>query len=184
MKQEEVKKEFNKQKLIVIGLLFVVPFVLNSNCSTNTDTKLEEGPVPIEILREIISASQDVISCKFNYENIDDSDYTGNKRLSRLELVIDSQAKFNTYIYCDDTVIVNFEEEFVLAGMTTSQPTLISIEEQSMELLNDSLYYRVGIQIGDATQPSAAQYIVKISSKKYLEYPLVFDVFDIYEEIK
>lgn len=164
-------------KLVFTGLLFTVPLMLGSGCSTDADTKLEEGPVPFEVLRGVMSESQNVVSCKFNYENIEASDSTSNESLSGLELVIDSQTEFEAYISCDDTVKVNFEEEFVLAGMTTSQPTEVRIQEQTMELKNDSLYHRVGIVNTFLTRPSGAEYIAKVLSRDYLEYPVVFDIY-------
>lgn len=164
-----------KPRLFVIGLLLVVPFVLGSGCSTDAD--FEEGPVPFEVLRGVMSQSQSVVRCKFNYENIDDFESSNKDSLSGLELVIDSQTEFNTYISCDDTVSVNFEEVFVLAGMTTSQPTEVRIKEQAVELVNDSLYYHIGLINTYLTRPSGAEYIIKVISRDYLEYPVVFDIY-------
>ncbi|MEX0720697.1 MAG: hypothetical protein WD059_08525 [Balneolaceae bacterium] len=179
MKREVLTIEFYKPKLFVLVLLFAMPFLLGSGCSTNAD--LKEEPVPFKVLRAVFGSQavggyQNVVSCKFNYENID-PDSNNKEGLSGLELVIDSQADFDTYISCDDTVSVNFEEEFVLAGMTTPQPTEVWVKEQTVELVNDSLYYRTGILKTDATRPSGADYIVKVLSTDYLEYPVVFDIY-------
>lgn len=174
MKRKQINTQHRKSVLLVIGLLFAIPFILGSGCSTDAD--LEEGPVPFEVLRGVMSESQNVVSCKFNYENID-RDSTNQEGLSGVELVIDSQTEFNAYISCDDTVNVNFEKEFVLAGMTTLQPTQIRIKEQVVGLENDSLNYRIGILKTDATTPGSAEYIVKVLSTDYLEYPVVFDIY-------
>lgn len=174
MRRGILKTETYKPRLFVIGLLFAIPFMLGSGCSTDAD--LEEGPVPFEVLRGVMSEPQNEVSCKFNYENID-QDLTNKESLSGLELVIDSKSDFDTYISCDNTVNVNFEEEFVLAGMTTPQPTEVWVKEQTVELVNDSLYYRTGILKTDATRPSGAEYIVKVLLKDYLEYPVAFDIY-------
>lgn len=170
-----MKTKIYKPRLFILALLFAVSFILGSGCST--DVELEEEPVAFEVLRAVISGSQNEVSCKFNYDNIEDSDSTSNERLSGLELVIDSQTEFETYISCDDSVSVNIEEEFVLAGMTTPQPTEVWVKEQTVELVNDSLYYRVGIIKTVATRPSSAEYIIKVLSRDYLEYPVVFDIY-------
>lgn len=177
---------FEPQKIIHINLmpfiavLFAMPFILGSGCST--ETVFEERPVPFEVLRAIPGYSgpgglQNVVSCKFKYENIEDPDTTSKESLSGLELLIDSQTDFDTYISCDDTVSVNFEEEFVLAGMTTLQPSEVRIKDQTVELVNDSLYFRVGIINTFLAKPGNAEYIIKVLSRNYIEYPVAFDIY-------
>jgi hypothetical protein len=177
MKHVLLTMEHFKPKLIVIGLLFAVPFMLGSGCSTATDAGLEEGPVPFEVLRSVMSESQNVVGCKFNRENIKNLSSTNKDSLSGLELVITTQDNFDIYISCDDTVGVDFEEEFVLAGLTTPQPTQVRIREQSVEMVNGSLHYRVGIVNTFLTTPSVAEYIIKVFSKDYLEHPIFFDIY-------
>lgn len=179
MKRELLKIEHYKPRFFVIGLLFALPFMLGSGCSTDAD--LKEGPVPLKVLRAVpgpqaVGGYQSVVGCKFNYESID-LDSTNKEKLSGLELVIDSQSDFDTYISCDDTVSVNFEEEFVLAGRTTTQPTEVFIKRQNVELRNDTLYYRVGIVKTFATRPGNAEYIIKVISRDYIDYPPAFDIY-------
>lgn len=180
MKREGAKPAFHKTWLFVTGLLFAIALMLGSSCSTDAD--LKEESVPFEILRAVpvfstSSEQQDIVSCEFNTSIIDMDSVNASENLSRLELVIDNPEDLTTYIICADTITVDFEVEFILAGMTTYQPTQVRIKEQTVELANDSLYYHIGLINTYLTTPSSAEYMVKVLSKNYLEYPVVFDIY-------
>lgn len=174
MKELKVITEYCKSRLLMIGLLFSLPFVLNSSCSN--EAEIDDGPVPFEVLRGVTYNQQNVVTCKFNYKNIEPGE-SSTDSLSGLELVIDTQTVFGKYITCDDSVSVNFEHEFVLAGMTTLQPTMVYTKTQDVEVENGRLYFRIEIIETFATVPTSAEYIVKIQSRDYLKYPVVFDVY-------
>lgn len=204
MTRELFKMEIPKPGLPVLVLLFVVLFALGTGCTTDTaleedlpsetnpdeepapepdpeeepvpEPEPEEGPVPFEVLRNSNSeASQRVVNCWFNDENIDPNS-ADEESLSALELVIGSKIDFDTYISCNDTVTVNFEEDLVLAGMTIMHPVRVLTTGLTVELVNDSIYFRIGLLSGSTHAPSRAEYIIKISGD-YTKYPVIFDAY-------
>lgn len=204
MTRELFKMEIPKPGLPVLVLLFVVLFALGTGCTTDTaleegpttetnpeedpvvetepeedpvpEPEPEEGPVPFEVLREVFSMSQNIVGCEFNYESIV-PDSTDMQRLSGLELVLTSQSEFETYVSCDDTVKIDFEKEYVLAGKAAFQPNQVRIKEQVVEFKNDSVYYRVELINSYLTTPGGAEYIIKVLSRDYLEYTVFFDIY-------
>lgn len=174
MKRLKNITEYYKPSLFVIGLLCTLPVMLGSSCSN--ETEIDDGPVSFEVLRAVMQKPNNVIKCRFNSENIE-RDTTNGETLSDLELVIDTQADFDKFITCDDSVSVNFGQEFVLAGMTKTHPTEVYIFNQSVEMKRSKLYYHVGVIETFAARPSGAEYIVKIQSRDYLKYPVIFDVY-------
>lgn len=180
MKRVLLTMEHYKPRLFVIGLLFALPFTMGSGCSIDSD--LEDGPVPFEVLRAVpgppsADGQQSVISCGFNLSNIDMDSVNSNQGLSGLELLIDTPQGFTKYLTCADTVEVNFEEEFVLAGMTPTQPHCVSVNKQGLELRNNRLMYKVEILPLECAKPESASYIVKVVSKDYLNYPVSFNIY-------
>jgi hypothetical protein len=194
MTHEPLRTKTDKPRPFILALLFVMPLVLGIGCTLESEPEeevvaeiepeeevelepeLEDGPVPFGVLRNSNSeASQRVVSCWFNEENIN-SNSANEESLSGFELVIDSQIDFDTYISCNDTVSVNLEEELVLAGMTTIHPVRVLTKGLTVEIINDSIYFRVGLLSGHTHAPSRAEYIIKISGD-YIKYPVIFDVY-------
>ncbi|SMO87019.1 hypothetical protein [Gracilimonas mengyeensis] len=175
MKRERFKKEHNKPTLFNLVLLFTMPFVLGSGCST--DSGPEEGPVPFEILGQFQGLEKDVVDCHFNFSNINPDSIRKGEGLSNWEFVITTKTEFNTYINCQDSVAVNFDEEFILAGTTITQPSFPMVVGQHIKFTSNTLRYKIGIIKSVAAQPGNANYIVKVLSREYLGYPIVFDVY-------
>ncbi len=94
-----------------------------------------------------------------------------------MEFVLTTQKELDKYVICQDVDEVDFEREFVLAGMSAYQPTYPSIKEQNVRFSNDSLYYEIELQMGSREETRAAIYIVKILSREYLGYPVVFNIY-------
>jgi hypothetical protein len=159
-------------RFIALALLSVLPVVLAVGCTTEAES--DKGPVQFEVLRKFMAEPHEV-KCSFKQGLARDS--VGSEGLSNLEKVIKSQAEFDAYISCDDTVSIDFDKEYVLAGISTYQPNQIRIEELALERAKGSLTFRVGLQNSAATSPSRAEYIIKVKSRDYVEYPVVFDVY-------
>jgi hypothetical protein len=204
MTRELLNKQFDKPGLFVLVPLFVMPLVLGIGCmmesvpieenpmpveEVHEETEegpapieeepapIESGPVPFEVLREARSASGDVYNCRLNFEYIAlDSSNTDNG-LSRFELVIDNPEDFADYFTCRDTIHVDFNTEFVLAGASAVQGNFPGIMDHTVRFSNDTLYYEIGLLQGFATMPGSAYYAVKVLSRDYLMYPIVFDVY-------
>lgn len=184
MAHELKAKSFQVPRITLLALFFFITVFLAIGCSTETELKgtpvpepgPEEGPVPFEVLRRDPSGTQTVVSCRFK-PGIFDPGSVNQDSLSKHELVIDNQIDFDTYISCDDTVGLNFDEEYVLAGLSSLQPVVIRLQTITAELENDSLYLRVGLLNGHSTSPSRAEYIIKVASREYVRYPVVFNVY-------
>ncbi|MEX0844567.1 MAG: hypothetical protein WD022_04765 [Balneolaceae bacterium] len=174
-----MKNEPFKQLLFIFVVLFAVPSMIGSGCSTDADLKddIEDGPVPFEILKGSLSPTEYVNLCFLNFENIEDTTTNIDEGLSGIELIIDSQTELNTYIICVDTVSINFEQEFLLGGITNWNTTTLRVGDQNLELSNDTLYYQVGIINRIGHSPTRGQYLIKVLSRDYLEYPVVFDIY-------
>ncbi|HCT53938.1 MAG TPA: hypothetical protein DF712_15930 [Balneola sp.] len=166
----------NKYKLSM--LLLIIPFLLNGNCSTNTD--VEEGPVPFEILKEYVSystngESESINKCDFDYSNVERPSYS--EKLSGIELKIKNSSDFETFIECNDSVSIDFQKEFIIGGLTSLQGNWIYVNDQKLEFKNDTLIYHIGILRGFNAQPSRGIYMIKVQSIKYSEYPISFNVY-------
>lgn len=183
MAHERKVKSFHVPRISLLALFFFITVFLAIGCNTEAELKGTpvpepgpgEGPVPFEVLRRGPSGTQDVITCSFK-SGIPDSNSANQEGLSKLELVIDNQVDFENHISCEDSVIINFEEEFVLAGTSKSQPVWIRLKDLTADLTNDSLFVRIGILNGHSTIPSRAEYIIKVTSRDYANYPVIFDV--------
>ena len=95
--------------------------------------------------------------------------------LSGVELIITNQSDYEKYIIFSEQVEINFDEDFVLAGISTWQPQCVYVKEQSLQLLSDTLRYKITIGDMDCAMPERAEYGIVIS-KKYVNYPVEFIV--------
>ena len=68
---------------------------------------------------------------------------------------------------------MKFNRYFVLAGISTIYPHCVYVQEQSLQLLSDTLKYTVTIGDMGCTMPDRAKYGIVVS-KNYVDYPIEF----------
>lgn len=158
----------------VVVVLFAMLFLLGSGCSTDAD--LDEGPIPFEILAQHSSGGGGSVHfCSLNMGNLDFSNDTSITNLGDIELVIANSTDYTTYMSCADSIHIDFDTEFVLAGFTRLTSTH-GILKQEVVFYTDTLRYRVEVsRVGWAT-PGTLTYIVKLS-REFYQYPVVFDIY-------
>jgi hypothetical protein len=162
--------------LLIILTLFSCNLLNPDNeISSGTDEPIH---VPFNTLRAAPAQEDNgsiggVFKCRFNFSNIE----RGNNydELSDVELIITNQTDFNKYVLCDNDPVVNFDEEFVLAGMTKVQPHCIYIKEQNVSFLRDTLTYTVIIGKMICAHPEIASYMVVVP-RGYLADVIEFKV--------
>jgi hypothetical protein len=165
-----LRKAFLSAFNVVIFLLLVHTLFSCSlfNSDNATSSKIDEPiPVPFEAL------GNDSVYCGLNYLDCESED-----DLSCVELIFDNESDFNKYITCKDSTnsrlqVVDFDENFVLAGRTSTQPNMPKLKEQSVTLESDTLKYKVTIAGGIITIPGGVIYMIVVS-KKYSGYPVDF----------
>lgn len=184
MAHELKAKSFQVPRITLLALFFAITVFLASSCSTETELKgapvpepePEEEPLAFEILRSYMAGTQTVGSCTFMHDKIALTSLS-NDKLSDLELVIGSEAQFDTLMHCEDTVNIDFNKEFILAGISTLQPNQIRINTQIVELVNDTVFYRIGLLSSPFHAPSRAEYVVKVSPRNHIQYPVIFSIY-------
>ncbi|MEW6508890.1 MAG: hypothetical protein AB1432_14205 [Bacteroidota bacterium] len=176
---------FQKIFMVVIyNIVFLILIITIPSCNIltfdndNSSTPDELIVVPFYTLRAAPAFEDNgsiggVFKCEFNFSNIE----RGNNydELSDVELIITNQTVFNKYVLCDNDPVVNFDEEFVLAGMTKVQPHCIYIKEQNVSFLRDTLTYTVIIGKMICAHPEIASYMVVVP-RGYLADVIEFKV--------
>lgn len=147
-----------KYKLLINKIIFVFLFMGIYSC---VSPEPEPGPVPFTVLDN------------FRLQNIDFNASVDS--LSGVELIITNQNDYEKYLIFSEQVEVNFDEDFVLAGISTVQPHCVYVKEQSLQLLSNTLQYTVTIGDMDCTMPERAKYGIVIS-RNYVDYPVEFIV--------
>lgn len=160
--------------------LFLILFAslfFNSSCSTDANFDVE--PVPFEVLRGIegVALRGPFISkCELNNATLGfDSQLKEN--LSDIELKITNTTDFQKFIICEDSINIDFNSEFLLAGRTKRPSSPISFYQQNVVLKKDTLIYFVGFVESFVHLSRKEEYIVKVLSKKYSDYPVSFNVY-------
>lgn len=157
-------------------------FVLNGigcNQVVKPPDNNEDDPksVPFDILMEVPGPGKHIVECRFNAKNIDVSDCVSNDDMSDVELIIRNYEDFNKYIIClPDKEEINFEEHFLLAGVSKGHHQCLYIKEQRVYIEIDTLYYSIEIREADCFVPTRAQYIVKVPIEYFIN-PIQFKVF-------
>ncbi len=167
-------------------IIFLLIILTLFSCNLlNPDNEISSGTdepvhVPFNTLRAAPALEDNgsiggVFKCGFNFANIGRGN--NNDELSDVELIITNQIDFNKYVVCDNNLGINFDEEFVLAGMTKLQPHCIYIQEQNISLLRDTLTYTVVIGKMVCAHPELASYMVVVP-REYLadviEYKVIW----------
>ncbi|MFO7446007.1 MAG: hypothetical protein R6W90_06545 [Ignavibacteriaceae bacterium] len=163
MNSKKVLLSFSSGIIFPLLILSLVSCNLLSSDDDNSSKKDEPVYVPIKILED------NSIFCMPNYTDCQETENS----LSCIELVIDNDNDFNKYFTCSEQVKINYNEDFVLAGISTLQPNCIYVKDQTVQLSLDTIRYKVTIGDMDCAMPQRAKYIILIS-KKYVGYPVKF----------
>ena len=167
------------KKLFAVISLSVIMFC--SGCEpTSTEVHPPDGPIAFEVLNfspgtTVNGEDQTIAKCKFSNsayqweKNVEDS-------LSKVELEISDQDSFGSLVICNSNVAVDFDEEFVIAGVSQVWPSLIYGSEISVEFKDGKVLYNVELIETVAAQPMTVTHMTKIS-KEYLGYPVEFNLY-------
>lgn len=163
---------FQKTFLVVLNriIFLLIILTLNScNLLNPENEKLPRNNEPIPVPFKILGS--DTVYC--GLKNID---YKSSvDEFSGVELIIPNENDYQKYITCSEKAYVNFDEDFVLAGISTIQPNCVFVKQQDVQLISDTLKYIITIGDMDCAMPSRAQYMVVVS-KKYFDHPIKFVV--------
>lgn len=152
---------------IIFLLIILTLFSCNLLNPDNENSLRTDEPIPVPFK----TLGSDTVYC--GLQNID---YKASvDELSGVELIITNESDYKKYITCSEQVKINFDEDFVLAGISTIQPNCVYVKQQNVQLLSDTLKYKVTIGDMDCAMPDRAQYIVVVS-KKYFDHPVKFIV--------
>lgn len=173
-------------RLFVLVSAFAILFVVGIGCNfegeqkkipSQPDEAQHKGvPIEFEVLRKVMTEPLSIVECDFKneVELIQSADIVG---LSNVELVIKSQAELNAYLTCADSIAIDFSKEYVFAGKSRGHSNQVQIDSIGVEMINGSVFFRVGLLNSYLNSPSTSEYIVKVNSREYVDYPVVFDVY-------
>ncbi|HAW78786.1 MAG TPA: hypothetical protein DCX27_03130 [Balneola sp.] len=176
MELENIRSNRFRYWQVLLVLILLIPFLLSSNCSTYPE--IEEIEIPFEVLRAFISIKEDE-----TFEIVDKCEYDRSKieipfdseNLFAVKLKLDNDFEFGKIINCNDSVNIDFQKEIIIGGITSIQGSPVYVYKQTLELKNDTLYYEVGLNRGLNAIPFVGEYMIKVLSKEYAEYPVSFN---------
>lgn len=159
-------------KIVMLNAVTAMLMVMALSCGqdpVNVDSN--DDSVPFEVLTQ----HPHVSNCGFAKTPSDE--YEVDDELSRFEMVITGKDEFDNWFNCrEEMEEIDFEEFFVLAGISKGHHQCVEVRNLDVLVSNDALLFSVEIWEADCFVPETARYIVKVSAE-YKFYPVEFNVF-------